>query len=51
VLTAEAKKKNVNFCRRLQVAYIDWIDPKLDWNFGILSPTGFIMQREDSIME
>jgi hypothetical protein len=41
--------------QRLQDAYVDHIDPKLDYILVILpsthSPTGLITQREDSIIE
>jgi hypothetical protein len=54
-LTTEAEKELTPVEQRLQEAYVDRINPKLDNKLLILpstsSPVGLIMQREDSIME
>lgn len=52
----QLKQKKFTFVeRRLQNVYVDGIDSKLDCILVILSsthsPTGLIMQRQDSIME
>lgn len=54
-LTKEAEKELTLVEKRLQDAYVNLIDTKMDFILVILpsihSPAGLIMQREDSILE